>query len=107
MTTTTLLGIGCGLVIAALSVLAYRQARAQLVTDAYIRALQKSAELAKADAATQRNRADWLANRNGELEDRAACLERIHRKAALAYVLELPEMDAPKVLAAKARITLN
>ena len=101
--------------------LAVRLVRTQRTHNALIRALQHSVRLNKEASATHQHRADILTKafahqqsriallvaQNGELEDRNACLERMQRNAGLAYVLQLPEMDGPKVLETKGRITLN
>jgi len=115
------LTITLALAAALLLAIALRLRHITRTQDSLIRALQYSVRLSKENAAIHEHRAatlerafvqqqeriGWLVAQNGELEDRNACLERIHRKAGLAYVLGLPEVDGPKVLAAKGRITLN
>lgn len=104
-----------------LAAIVIQLARTLRTQDALIRALQYSTRLSKEATATQQHRADmletavrqqqeridWLVERNGELEDHNAYLERVNRKKAFSVVMSLPVMDGPTVLASKGMIGLN
>lgn len=94
----------------------YNQARNILLGQREIALLETQAQLAEQATAISRQRItvlegsielqqthlDLLVERNGELEDRNAYLERVLRHKFLVYVLGLPPMDGPLVMGEKA-----